>query len=112
LIQRKFEERLEFNKSVPSRESIENIKRKALKGLCLSGAQPSVYAEDTYRPDNEIWNLGLPILGICYGMQVDCSTFWRKVVPADHHEYGKANSKLLTRTPLFLEIFQIIVLFG
>lgn len=90
LIARKLRESGVYTEVVPYRESIEDIKKRAPKGIILSGGPASVYAEDAYKPDEEIWNLGLPILGICYGMQLITQHFGGEVVAADHQEYGKA----------------------
>ena len=81
------------------------------KGIILSGGPASVYAVDSYHPDSTIFDLGLPILGICYGMQLNCSTFWGRVVPAASHEYGKAKLELVAER-IFLKILQVVKLFG
>ena len=47
--------------------------------------------EMLYHPDATIFDLGLPILGICYGLLISRNIFGGSVIPADHHEYGKAN---------------------
>ncbi|MFZ2482517.1 MAG: gamma-glutamyl-gamma-aminobutyrate hydrolase family protein, partial [Streptococcus parauberis] len=51
-------------------------------GIVLSGGPNSVYAENAFAIDPEIFELGIPILGICYGMQLITHTFGGKVVPA------------------------------
>jgi len=90
LIARRLREEGVYCEIVPYFEKIENIKAKKPKGIILSGGPASVYAEDAYRVDKEIYQLGLPILGICYGMQLITVDFGGEVVRADHHEYGKA----------------------
>jgi len=90
LIARKLRESGVYTEVVPYRESIEDIKKRSPKGIILSGGPASVYAEDAYHPSEEIWDLGLPILGICYGMQLITQHFGGEVVAADHQEYGKA----------------------
>lgn len=90
LIARKLRESGVYCEIVPYRESIEDIKKRNPQGIILSGGPASVYAKDAYHPDNEIYNLGLPILGICYGMQLINQYFGGSVIPADHQEYGKA----------------------
>jgi len=74
----------------PYREDIADIKARKPQGIILSGGPASVYAQDAYHPSEEIWDLGLPIMGICYGMQLITQHFGGSVVAADHHEYGKA----------------------
>ncbi len=90
LIARKLREENIYCEIVPFSESIEDIKKREPKGIILSGGPASVYAKDAYHPDPEIFNLGLPVMGICYGMQLISQHFGGSVIPADHHEYGKA----------------------
>jgi len=97
LIARKLRESGVYAEVVPFREKIEDIKAKNPKGIILSGGPASVYAEDAYHPDSGIWELGLPILGICYGMQLISQHFGGEVIPADHHEYGKAKLHIIDR---------------
>ncbi len=77
-------------------------------GIVLSGGPNSVYADNAFGIDEEIFELGIPILGICYGMQLLTDKLGGKVVPAGqtgNSEYGqstlrlKANSKLFADTP-------------
>ncbi len=90
IIARKLREAGVYSEIVPYNERIEDILARTPKGIILSGGPASVYAIDAYHPDEEIFNLGLPILGICYGMQLISQFFGGSVIPADHHEYGKA----------------------
>ncbi|MDX1809381.1 MAG: glutamine-hydrolyzing GMP synthase [Sulfurospirillaceae bacterium] len=90
LIARRMREEKVYCEIVPYNEPIENIKTKNPKGLILSGGPASIYDEDAYKVDDEIFELGLPILSICYGMQLIIDHFGGEVVPALHHEYGKA----------------------
>jgi GMP synthase (glutamine-hydrolysing) len=91
LIARRLREEKVYCEILPFFESIESIKSKNPKGLILSGGPASIYAEDAYKIDKKIFDLGLPILGICYGMQLIIDHFGGEVVAADHHEYGKAH---------------------
>ncbi|MCB4784192.1 MAG: glutamine-hydrolyzing GMP synthase [Sulfurovum sp.] len=90
LIARKLRESGVYAEVVPYSENIENIKARNPQGIILSGGPASVYSEDAYHLDESIWDLGLPILGICYGMQLITQHFGGVVIPANHHEYGKA----------------------
>ncbi len=101
LVARKLRESGVYTEVVPYRESVENIKARTPKGIILSGGPASVYAEDAYHPDEGIWDLGLPILGVCYGMQLITQHFGGEVIPADHHEYGKARLKIESESPIF-----------
>jgi len=101
LIARKLRESGVYTEVVPYRESLEDIKARAPQGIILSGGPASVYAEDAYHPDEGIWDLGLPILGICYGMQLITQHFGGEVVAANHHEYGKAKLKIENNSGIF-----------
>ena len=94
LIARKLRESGVYCEIVPYNEKIEDIKARSPQGIILSGGPASVYAKDAYHPDSAIYELGLPILGICYGMQLLTQHFGGVVVPSDHHEYGKAELEL------------------
>ena len=90
LIARRLRENGIYSEIVPYNEPIESIKSCTPKGIILSGGPASVYAEDAYKVDEEIFNLGLPMMGICYGLQTIAHYLGGSVIPADHHEYGKA----------------------
>jgi GMP synthase (glutamine-hydrolysing) len=107
LIARKLRESGVYTEVVPYRENIEDIKARKPQGIILSGGPASVYAEDAYHPDEAIWDLGLPILGICYGMQLITQHFGGEVIPADHHEYGKAKLHIENEnSPIFKGVKQ------
>src|SRR5660397_216972 len=89
LIARKLRESGVYCEIVPYNEKIEAIRARKPKGIILSGGPASVYAEGSYHPNSEVYNLGLPMLGICYGMQLLTQHFGGSVIPASHHEYGK-----------------------
>src|SRR5215213_3536974 len=59
------------------------------KGLILSGGPSSVYAKDAPLPDKGIFKLGVPVLGICYGVQLFAQYFHGKVEKGQKREYGK-----------------------
>ena len=101
LIARKLRESGVYTEVVPYRESIEDIKARNPQGIILSGGPASVYAPEAYHPDTGIWDLGLPILGICYGMQLITQHFGGSVVSASHHEYGKAKLKIENDSSIF-----------
>ncbi len=101
LIARKLRESGVYTEVVPYREPLEAIVARTPKGIILSGGPASVYDPDAYHPDAGIWDLGLPILGICYGMQLITQHFGGAVIPADHHEYGKARLDTASDSPLF-----------
>jgi GMP synthase (glutamine-hydrolysing) len=91
-----------YSEIVPYSESIEDIKAREPKGIILSGGPASVYSDDAYKVDEAIFDLGLPILGICYGMQTIAHYLGGSVIPADHHEYGKAKLNIQNSScPIF-----------
>ena len=101
IIARKLREAGVYSEIVPYNERIEDILARTPKGIILSGGPASVYAQDAYHPDDQIFNLGLPVLGICYGMQLISQFFGGSVIPADHHEYGKAKLTFEKKSDIF-----------
>src|SRR4051812_42903423 len=72
------------------------------KGLILSGGPSSVYAEDAPLPDKAVFKLKIPVLGICYGLQLMGKFLAGKVEAHDKREYGKGTLKITDPTcPLF-----------
>ena len=71
------------------------------KGIILSGGPSSVTDSDAPTIDSEIFNLNIPILGICYGQQIMCSLLGGEVEKSNEREFGRANIKLLKSSPLF-----------
>ncbi|MCP4814771.1 MAG: glutamine-hydrolyzing GMP synthase, partial [Planctomycetaceae bacterium] len=68
----------------------EQVRKHQPKGLILSGGPSSVYAKDAPQCDPELFQMGLPILGICYGMQLACNALGGQVSSAPAREYGRA----------------------
>jgi len=77
------------------------LARPGLKGIILSGGPASVYVEQAPRCDPAIFELGVPVLGICYGLQVASEVFGGKVQPAANREYGRTSCRMDTRSELF-----------
>ncbi|WRB56847.1 glutamine-hydrolyzing GMP synthase [Helicobacter pylori] len=101
LIARRLRESGIYAEIVPFFESIENIQKKAPKGLILSGGPASVYAKDAYKPNGKIFDLNVPILGICYGMQYLVDFFGGVVVGANEQEFGKAVLEITQDSVIF-----------
>jgi GMP synthase (glutamine-hydrolysing) len=80
----------------PYRINLEKIKELQPKALILSGSPFSHYQEGAPQPDPAIWSLGIPILGICYGMQLVADHFGGKIERHDKREYGHAQLEIKT----------------
>src|SRR6185295_607321 len=70
--------------------SAERVREIAPRGIILSGGPASVYADGAPRCDPELFRLGIPVLGICYGMQLACEALGGRVESAPAREYGRA----------------------
>lgn len=104
LIARRLREQGVFAEILPYCAKLGDIKAKSPKGIILSGGPASVYDENAYFCDDGVFALGVPVLGICYGMQLIAHKFGAKVVPATHKEYGKAAVKITSQSPLFTDL--------
>lgn len=104
LITRRIREFGVYSELHPHTITAEEIKKMNPKGIIFSGGPNSVYDENSFRCDEEIFELGLPILGICYGMQLMTVYFNGKVEQAKVREYGKAEIKVENKTRLFSEL--------
>ncbi|WP_407929214.1 glutamine-hydrolyzing GMP synthase [Agrilactobacillus fermenti] len=91
LITRRIREFGVYSELLPHTISAAEIKKIAPKGIIFSGGPNSVYDDGAFGIDEEIFNLGIPILGICYGMQLMAYKLNGRVEPADNREYGKAD---------------------
>lgn len=101
LIARRIRELHIYSEILPYNTPIEEIKRHNPKGIVFSGGPASVYEKDAPMPDESVFKLGIPILGICYGLQLISHYFGGEVVRSDKHEYGKAEIDILDRDDLF-----------
>ncbi len=106
LIARRVREANVYCEIVPYTSSIDKIKEKEPKGIILSGGPASVYVENAPSISNEIFNLGVPVLGICYGGQFIAQEFGGKVNRADSREYGRVKLQILSDDNLFKGIEQ------
>ncbi|MBY9079821.1 glutamine-hydrolyzing GMP synthase [Paenibacillus sp. HN-1] len=91
LIARRIRDLGVYSELLPYNTPIERIKSLSPKGIVFSGGPMSVYAEDAPHVDPAIYDLGLPIFGICYGMQLMAHQLGGKVERASKREYGKAD---------------------
>jgi GMP synthase (glutamine-hydrolysing) len=101
LIARRIREQNVFSVVFPCTASLQEIKKCGPVGIILSGGPASVYDKDAPPADKRVLQLGVPVLGICYGLQYMAHALGGKVVPGDKREYGHADVKLENDSPLF-----------
>ena len=102
LIARRVRERHAFARIVRHDVTVERVRELNPLALILSGGPSSVYEERAPRCDPALFELGLPILGICYGMQLVCEALGGVVRPTPAREYGRADCRVRARDePLF-----------
>ncbi len=101
LIARRIREQKVYSEIQPYDYPLAKIREMAPTGIVLSGGPASVYGEGAPRLDAEIFNLNIPILGICYGVQITALTLGGKVARAEHREYGRAQVQIAKDSELF-----------
>jgi GMP synthase (glutamine-hydrolysing) len=104
LIARRVREARVYSELVPGTVSAEEVRRRAPRGLVFSGGPASVYEPGAPHPDPAIYDLGLPILGICYGMQLLAHDLGGRVEPAGRREYGAAQLEIDDPAGIFEDI--------
>ncbi len=106
LIARRIREGKVYSEIFPFNASIEKIRSFNPKGIVLSGGPSSVYDSGSPVPDLEVFRLGVPVLGVCYGMQVMAHCLRGKVARAAKREYGKAELIIDDETDLLRGVTQ------
>lgn len=101
LIARRVRENNVYSEVVPYDISLEKIKEKNPKGIIFTGGPASVYGEDAPKCDERIFSLGIPVLGICYGMQLMTHILGGKVTRANKREYGTIEVSIDNTSCLF-----------
>jgi GMP synthase (glutamine-hydrolysing) len=104
LIARRVREQNVYSRICPAAIPADELARMPLKGIILSGGPASVYQPGAPRCDEEIFDLGVPILGICYGMQLGCQILGAQITRASSHEYGRATLKMVDKSNLFANL--------
>jgi GMP synthase (glutamine-hydrolysing) len=100
LIARKTRELGVFSEILPFNTPPSRIEEEAPGAIVLSGGPQSVYEKDAPLPSPEIFKMGVPILGICYGLQLMAHLLGGKVIPSKRREYGFASLNVLEREGL------------
>ncbi|MSR56363.1 MAG: glutamine-hydrolyzing GMP synthase [Planctomycetaceae bacterium] len=101
LIARRVREQNVFCQLVRPDLPVERIRQLAPRGLILSGGPASVYEPGAPHPDPAIFDLGIPILGICYGMQLVCQAQGNEVSPGTQREFGRTGCHVVEEGELF-----------
>lgn len=104
LIARRVRECNVYSEVKSYKTSIEEIKKMAPKGIIFTGGPNSAYLENSPSISNEIFELGIPILGICYGAQLMSHLLGGKVTSAQKREYGKTEIGYDTNSLLFKDM--------
>ena len=94
LIARRIREQKVFSVVLPFNASLEEIRSYSPVGIILSGGPSSVYDNDAPLADKSVFDLGIPVLGICYGLQFMVYALGGKVRPAAKREYGHAKVEI------------------
>lgn len=106
LIARRIREMGVYSALLPHTIKASEIKAmEGIKGIVFSGGPKSVYDDDAFKVDEEIFNLGLPILGICYGMQLTAKYFKGEILSSPKREYGKMNILIEDKSLLFKDLY-------
>lgn len=106
LIARRIREMGVYSALLPHTIKASEIKAmEGIKGIVFSGGPKSVYDDDAFKVDEEIFNLDLPILGICYGMQLTAKYFKGEILSSPKREYGKMNILIEDKSLLFKDLY-------
>ncbi|MHB8901804.1 MAG: glutamine-hydrolyzing GMP synthase, partial [Thermoguttaceae bacterium] len=100
LIARRIREQNVYCEIVRHNITAQRVRELSPKGLILSGGPSSVYATGAPMCDPAIFELGIPVLGICYGMQIACQALGGEIHSATRREYGRAECRLIRANPL------------
>jgi GMP synthase (glutamine-hydrolysing) len=101
LIARRVRECRVYSELLPCDTPLDKVLELRPKGIILSGGQASVYDPNAPKYDPKIFELGIPVLGICYGMQLMAHLLGGKVAPAEKAEYGRTELRVLDDSDLF-----------
>ena len=104
LIARRVREQNVFCQLVRANTTPDRIRELKPKGIILSGGPASVYENGAPHCDPKIFDFGVPVLGICYGMQLAAHLLGGKVVPEHHREFGRAHVRVKDSTGLFKSV--------
>ena len=101
LIARRIREMHVYSEVLPFTTGAEELRAAAPRGIILSGGPSSVFADGAPSIDPKVFSLNIPVLGICYGMQLMCHVLGGRVEPGTEREYGKAELSLAGESRIF-----------
>jgi GMP synthase (glutamine-hydrolysing) len=104
LIARKVRELGVYSEIVPYNTDIGVLQESAVRAIILSGGPSSIYEDGAPHMDDKVFELGKPVLGICYGLQHLAYSLNGKVAPSAEREYGRAQLQMQTDSPLFADV--------
>jgi GMP synthase (glutamine-hydrolysing) len=104
LIARKVRELGVYSEILPFSTPLAAIRKQRPAALILSGGPQSVYGKNAPHPDKSVFELGVPILGICYGVQLMGHFLGGEVIPSKEREYGFASLRVLDRSGLLADV--------
>jgi len=101
LIARRVREQKVYCEILSHETTAEELRARDVKGIIFSGGPASVYEPDAPSCDGGLLKMGVPVLGICYGMQLGCQILGGEVSAAEAREYGRASCTVDSQNPLF-----------
>ncbi|MBZ0187407.1 MAG: glutamine-hydrolyzing GMP synthase, partial [Candidatus Obscuribacterales bacterium] len=108
LIARRIREAKTYSELLPFSVSAEELKRLNPRGIILSGGPGSCYDDHSPKLDKAVWTLGIPILGVCYGMQLMAHDLGGTVKASGESEYGRALLTVAEHGRLFDQVDPVI----
>ncbi|MEH6546217.1 MAG: glutamine-hydrolyzing GMP synthase [Sneathiella sp.] len=106
LIARRVREAGVYSEIIPFNSAAEKLKDFDPSGIILSGGPASVIGDETPRAPDEVFTMGVPVLGICYGQQTMCEQLGGKVEAPDHREFGRAPIDIVDECDLFEGVWE------
>lgn len=104
LIARRVREQNVYSVILPANTTAKKLSAYNLRGIILSGGPASVYDKDAIRCDPAIFDMSVPILGICYGMQLGSEILGAKILPAASREYGRTSISVCDNSDLLADL--------
>jgi GMP synthase (glutamine-hydrolysing) len=104
LIARRVREKKVYSQICRADTKADRLRQMGVSGVILSGGPASVYDDGAPKCDPDIFKLGIPILGICYGMQLGCQALGATIAPAAKREYGRTMLKIADKTDLLSDL--------